>query len=87
MAKRLAIEDFGQKPSRAAMAIVDMLLEASRQKGHTYMLWDQLQQSALHHLNSTGLSFLPSQLPGLLILVIITKNEKLFLIENIVYVT
>ena len=56
VARRLQLEDFEQRPSRAAMAMIDMLLEGSRQRGHTYLLWEQLQERTLHHLNSTGMS-------------------------------
>ena len=40
--------------SRAAMAMVDVLLEAGRQGGHSYLKWDQLQARALAHLNAGG---------------------------------
>lgn len=36
------------------MAIIDMLLEGSRVRGHTYLLWEQLQERALQYLKSTG---------------------------------
>ena len=62
VARRLQVEDFEQKPSRAGMAMTDMLLEGSRQRGHTYMLWEQLQERTLHNLNSTGIHH-PTEFP------------------------
>lgn len=45
-------DDEHQLHSRAAMAMVDVLLEAGRQGGHSYLKWDQLQARALAHLNA-----------------------------------
>lgn len=54
IAKSLELEGFDQKPSRASMAITDMLLEGSRLKGHTYLLWEQLEERTLQYLRATG---------------------------------
>lgn len=43
-----------QLPSRAAMAMSDVLLAASRDRGHTFLSWEQLQEQSLQYLNSTG---------------------------------
>ena len=45
-------EDEHNLDSRASMAMVDVLLEAGRQGGHSYLKWDQLQARSLAHLNA-----------------------------------
>ena len=39
------------------MGMHDVLLDAARQRGHTFLTWDQLQQQALQHLNASGTGF------------------------------
>ena len=52
VARQLEADD--QLWSRAAMGMHDVLLDAARQRGHTFLTWDQLQQQALQHLNASG---------------------------------
>jgi hypothetical protein len=54
VARLLGINDEDQLPSRAAMAMVDMLLDAGRQEGHSFLPWDQLETKSLAHLNAAG---------------------------------
>ncbi len=58
VARALGWKDEVQLPSRAAMGMVDKLLDAARQSGHSFLTWEQLQAQTLAHLNA-GASRLP----------------------------
>lgn len=52
VAKQLDAE--WQVPSRAAMGMRDVLLEAERARGHTFLTWSELEAQTLQHMNASG---------------------------------
>ena len=41
--------------SRGAMAIRDVLLDAAKKNGHSYLPWKQLKAAAFQYLNASGM--------------------------------
>ena len=52
VAKQLEAE--WQVRSRAVMGMRDVLVEAERSRGHTFLTWTQLESQTLQHLNASG---------------------------------
>ena len=54
VAVQLNLEGHESWPSRAVMAMNDVLLESSRKYGHSFLPWSQLKDQTLQHLQSSG---------------------------------